>query len=385
MPTLDDLLAPSTEGEILETILTYGETVGLPLRSWQKFGIGRAILETVARTLAAFDTVRREIVRSGFLDLAANTDGTINPWLTVLASSVYNVIRIEATFATGASALRLTNSTGSPIVVSQLVHVARTDGLATYTVTTALPYTVSASSFLDVDVVADIAGSASNASPGDITVMVTAITGLTCSNVAPLIASDQESDPALVARCRAKLGSLSPKGAKDAYRFFALSATDANGVNLGVTRVGVVADITTGTVTVYLADNDGPVVGSVVTAVDAIFQEFVVPDAVNETTLAAAALNTAWVLTVYAKAPVPTAQDVLDAMVDYFATIPIGGIDLGSGGRVFRDRVSGAIHAAFPSVELVTISSPGSDVVVSEGEVAVLTSTTGNITIVPVS
>lgn len=382
---LSDLFTPSTKDEILEEMLTIGESVGLPLRSWQKMGIGRTILELVASILATQDLIREEIVKSGFLDFAVHTDGTINPWLTVLAHSVYDVDRIEATFATAAEGLRLTNASASPITISSILHFAKPDGSASYTCSTALPFTVPASGTIDVDIVADVAGSVSNASPGEITVMVTAVSNVTCDNILPLVGSDQESDAALAARCRLKLGSLSPKGASSAYEYFALSAEDENGVNLGVTRVGVVADVVTGIVDVFLADGDGPVTGSVVTAVDAILQEKAVPDAVNETTLAAVELDTDWTLTVYAKAPVPTAQNILDAMLVYFATIPIGGIDVGGGGKVFRDRVSGAIHAAYPSVELVTISSPGTDVSMSTGQVAVLTSTTGDITIMPVT
>ncbi len=151
-----------------------------------------------------------------------------------------------------------------------------------------------------------------------------------------------------------------------------------------MTRVQVVADIVTGTVTVYLADADGPVTTLVRDEVDAILQQFAVPDAISETTLQAVAHNINVELTVYATAPVPLDQDVLDTMVEYFATIPIGGTDVGSGGFVFLDRIIGAIVREIPSVQHVEITSPGADVAMAEGEVAVLTTVVGDITVLPV-
>jgi hypothetical protein len=71
---------------------------------------------------------------------------------------------------------------------------------------------------------ADAPGPASSAAIGDISVTVTTDSGVSVSNLAVFTGVAYESNPALAARCRLKLASLSPGGAAGAYVFFALTA-----------------------------------------------------------------------------------------------------------------------------------------------------------------
>jgi len=391
MTTLEDLFTLASKDELLEAELAIATAVDLPATQWQSGGVARTILEIVAQILADQDVVRAEMVKSGFLDLAAHTDGTLNPWLTALAKSTFGVDRILATFATGKE--RLTNSTASPIVVTaDTLHFAKNDGSASYKNTSG--GTIPATGTLDVDIACDQAGSIGSAAAGEITTLVTTIAGVTVSNPAPLIGADAESDPLLVIRCRAKLGSLSPNGPAKAYEFAVLSALLPDGSPAGLTRVQVKATNATGSVTVWIADPDGTTSGAQLTAATASVDQIAVPLTVTATVLAAVQHTFKFSLTVYSRAPLPTAAEVLSAMTDYFGRVPIGGVDIGGGGMLFLDGVSGSIHDAFLQVQLVQFSTmvdngspviPPADATIAQGEVPILTSITSDITVIEVS
>lgn len=385
-----DLITPVTADDVLETLFSIGDSIGLPLRNWQPFGVGREILFTVAQLFADKDQIREFVTKSGFLDFAVeqeNSTGKRNKWLDVLGHSVYGVDRVEATFAT--TTLTLTNSTGSPISVPATQHFGKDDGSVTYSVDNAV--SVPANGTATVDITADESGSIGSAAPGGITTFVNPIPGLTATNAGPAIGSDLQSATDYGQLCKDRLGALSPDGPRGAYAFVAKNATDANGVNLGVTRVKVVSVDLDNTVDVYLADADGPVTTGVRDAVDALIQGLTpgtgaVPDGISETTHAAVGHNVLVVCDVYATTAIPPA-DILNALVAYFGSdisMPIGGVDVGAGGFVFRDGISGAIHAAFPTVRKVVVNTPAADVPLGATEVAVLTSVAGDITVLPV-
>lgn len=384
MTTLDELLTPLTKEEFLATELDIAEALELPVEAWQPGSVVRTILELLAQMLENQDAIRELAVGSGFLLFASGS------WLSALAESVYGVTRVSATFATGT--LTLTNTTASPIVISAgTVHVAKDDGSAAYTNTTG--GTLPASSTLDIEIACDVAGSIGSANAGEITTLVSTIAGVTVSNAAALVGADEESDAALKVRCLAKLGALSPNGSPRAYEYVALSAVDANGINLGITRVKTTANSTLGTVTVYLADADGAPPGGTVTAVDDEIQTKAVPLGVTASVIAATEHPFAFELTVYAASPVPTAAQVNAAITAYFATIPIGGTSTPLGDGLYLDGVRGAIHAAFPSVEVVTIDTmlddsvpvtPPDDVAVDPEDVLTSETVDGDITVVSI-
>ncbi len=116
---------------------------------------------------------------------------------------------------------------------------------------------------------ADVAGSSSTSAPGTITTTTTTNIGVTCTNLTSLTGSAAESNSALVTRCRAKTGSLSPDGPSGAYKFFALAAssllpktsdalqTQVSLLNGPITRAIPLVNKLTGTVTTYIANATG--------------------------------------------------------------------------------------------------------------------------------
>lgn len=74
------------------------------------------------------------------------------------------------------------------------------------------------------DMIADVLGVGSNAAVGAVTNTVTANNGVSVYNLVSWSAANYENNQAYAARCRLKLGALSPNGPAQAYQYFALTA-----------------------------------------------------------------------------------------------------------------------------------------------------------------
>lgn len=127
---------------------------------------------------------------------------------------------------------------------------------------------------------ADVVGPASNAVSGAITTLITTQIGVECFNSAPFIGANWESNTSLVQRCRLRLGALSPSGPKNAYVYFALTASqilsdEAISVPLAGGGTAIIGlqngpitgaleqlDTTTGIVTVTIANAAGTTQGA---------------------------------------------------------------------------------------------------------------------------
>ena len=217
--------------------------------------------------------------------------------------------------------------------------------------------------------IADNAGTASNASARAVAQAVTSIVGVSVSNPVAWAGQDTETNAALAARCRLKLGSLAVNGPASAYDFFALTAQAyaskltpplTGRPSVAITRSKTTADRTTGTVTTTIANASGAPGGGAypgsgddggdVWAVGAVIQAWAVPWGTTSIVQAAAnhTVNVAgsvWV----PSAQVATTNIVIAAAVPaYFATLAIGGVsDPGGASNVVPlGGIEGAIVAA---------------------------------------
>lgn len=287
--SITDLFTSATDDQWKAKILQIATMVGLDTTAWQSGQWSRSVLAYMSKALAGVDQVISTMAQGGFLESAAavTPDPSVTPgaapgWLDFLADSFYDVQREPATYATGAVNV-INGSAGSygPFPAGSY-HVANPVTGATYSnvsTLTILPGTQS------VTFAADIAGSASTSGPTAISQAVTALVSVTVSNPSAIVGANAESNADLVARCRLKLQSLSPDGAAGAYEFFALTAsallgneTPALVLSGGpITRAIATQDITTGVVTVTLANRDGVPSGA---------SKLVVTDATNSTPIA---------------------------------------------------------------------------------------------------
>ena len=392
-PSLTDLYTPLTRERVEAEYLTIADALGFDITAWEVLSSVRTFMAIVAQSQSNETQTTTLIARSGLLDFAANTDGTINPWLTVFGKSWFNVEREEATFAT--TTVTLTNASGTPYTINVGdLHFAVTSGQnqgALYSNTTG--GTLPAHGSLDVTVVADVAGSRSSATSATITTMVTPLSGVTASNADPANGKDDELDPPYVLRLKSSFGALSPNGPEDAYRFFALSAKHADGTPVDVNRASISPHSSTGQVVIYLASSVGIVpgtVGNLATdlglVADNIFRN-AMPICDTPTIASAAGLNVDIQATVYMRTTntldaATVKSKILARLLTYFETVPIGGTDIGGGGKLFLDAIIGEIYNAIPfQVAQVVITSPGGDVAMTASQVAVLTSVTGDFTI----
>ncbi len=397
VPTLNQLFTPLTPDEVEAKLLQVAVTLNFPVTAWAPLDAMAVLLAIVAANDSNLTQTMTLMGRSGLLDFAANTDGTTNPWLTVLADSVYDVQREESTFAQTASMV-LVNAAAVPYAIaSGDLTFAITSGPnagQTFHNTTGgiLPASGGA---LGLTVLADTAGAGSTAQPGTITTMVTPIAGVTAANTLAAIGLDEESDQQLVQRCRAKLGALSPNGPAKAYEFAALSTINpTTDTPVDVNRVSVSPFNPTGQVQVYVASTSGPVpgtVGDLTTDLGLVAQnifENAMPTAVTVTVNSAASLSVLVSATVYMRdsntIPASDIQtSIVQRLLAFFQGQPVGGTDIGSGGKLFLDAIIGEIYATVPNqVAQVVIALPVADVSMSASQVAVLTSVVSDFTIV---
>lgn len=383
MLTLAEMFTPMAKDEFLTGMLTLADSLGFPTSAWQPGSVAREILEITAQQLANGSEITSAIAAGGLLDYA--TEG----WLTLLAQSVYNLERIEATFGTGS--VTMTNASGvGYVIVANDVHFLNSTTGATYTNTTG--GALNAGSTLTVEVIADVAGSTANAVAAQINALVTPLLGVTVSNAAALTASDAESDDQLRARCRASLAAASPNGPSDAYNYFATSSVRENGSSVGITRSKV--EQAQGDITVYVATDSGAVPGSAgdpttdLGAVNANIQSNCVPTGLTATVATAIVVpvlvtGDAYLKTGSTISPAACQALILAQLQTYWKTIPIGGFDIGGGGKIFLDAIIGQIFQAHPDIIQATLSAPVVDVPLNTFDVATLTSVLASFTIHP--
>lgn len=378
--SLFDLLIKKTKAEIYARGLEIAEAIGLPVSSWQPGDPTRSLFHLESDMLATLEEVVVGYVASGFLDYATGS------WLKILAKQVFNVDVPAATKAT--TDVTLTNAGGGDypgIVAGDLTFRSSVNG-KTYTNTTG--GNLGPLGTLTVTVVADEAGSASSAGVGEIDELVTTMLGVTCSNAAVAVGTDEQDEDTTRQQCRDKLGSLSPNGPKDAYRWCARNP-DLTGTN-AVTRVRVFSDSDTGDVTIYLAGAAGGVTEPVLSAVEAAIVENVTPLCITPTVLAANEVDVPvtyelWVYKGVNKTAGEVEADVAAALEALFASREIGGdiIPPATTGKLYKSLIESTIRGVYPDLAFrVSVTAPAADVSLTNSQVATLGTVTPTVHIV---
>lgn len=375
--SLADLVVAQSKAAIYTVALSVAETLGLPVTSWQPGDPTRSTYHVVAEVLGTLEQVVVSYIGAGFLDSSSGD------WLTYLAKQVFDVDRIEATYA--GTPLTLTNAGGGVYVLDPGDLTVKASGSgATYRNTAG--GTLSGGGTLTLDVVADEAGSASSAGAGDIDTMVTGLLGVTCSNATAAVGTDAESDASLRQRCRDKLGALSPNGPRAAYAYVA--RTPALAGTSAVTRTRVFTDPATGVVTVYLA---GPS-GAVLEADRALVEEAILtnaapltvtPDVVSADDLTVPVTYTLWVYKRVNKTSGAIESAVEAALAAMFAARPIGGdiIPPATTGALYTSLIESTIRGVFPDDTFrVSVTTPAtSSTAMGNADVAVLGTVTATV------
>lgn len=352
--SIDDLFTSGTPDQVMESILDSLEAKGLPARQWRPGGALRTIVRILATMFAAFTLVMVAFIKSGFLTTSQGS------WLTMLAKNVYNVERIEATFASGQ--IQLHNSGGGvfPLGIGECrVLWAKSPSIKkAYTNTQA--FTLNPGDTLLIDFSAVEAGSASSAPPGEIVELETDLVDVEVTNPGSFIGTDAEKDEALRIRCLNKLASLSPRGPRGAYGYAITSAKRLDGSPVDINRYKTSPSSSTGVVDVWIASSSGAPTTEDHDAVVASIEENARPDTVTVNVYDATEIPLLATLTVWAVAtPGVSAQAIEDAVQEklgaLIAAYPIGGIAKPPAtlGYLWASEIEGACSEAHPSIYAV--------------------------------
>lgn len=377
---LASLLIQETKAQIYDKALVLAESLGVPTTSWEPGDPTRSTYHLVSEILSELEGVVARFVASGFLDHAEGE------WLTLLAKQVYNVDRIPATYAT--TAATLTNGGGGiyPIAAGELTFRNTATG-KTYRNTNPSVETLASGpgTTLTVDVVADEAGTASNAIATEIDALVTGLLGVTVSNAAAATATDEESDASLRDRCRNKLASLSPNGPRGAYEYVA-TTPDLAGTS-EVTRVRTIPDSDTGDLVMYVAGSSGAITTEALALVEAAILRYATPLTITPTVNNATniTIDVTYQLWLYEAAGVTTDEAetaVAAALAALMLARPIGGDVIGSDtGRIYQSLIESTIRETYPGQAFhVVVSAPAADTDLTIGQVGVLGTVTPTIT-----
>lgn len=372
--SLASLLVQETKAAIYAAALQVATDLGLDTTSWRAGDPTRSTYHILSNVLESFESIIVLFIGSGFLDYATGA------WLTLLAEQLFNVTRTEASFATVTDYL-LTNSGGGEYTLDAGdLTVKNSVSGATYHNTTG--GTLTSSGTLEVDLIADVAGSDGSSAVGEIDELVTTLLGVTGSNPNACVGVDEESDAELRVRCRNKVAALSPDGPADAYAYVALTP-DLTGTS-GPTRVRVFGESDTGVVTVYVADADGNVSSDDRDAVEEAILTWATPLCITPVVTSATGVNVpvTYTVRIYRSVNLTEAEvedAIADALAELFATRPIGG-DIPEGdttGSLYVSNIIGAIRDVFPDdIFSVTVSAPAADVALANNEVAILSTIT---------
>ncbi len=388
---LEDVIAPTAAAEIEAELLSLCATGGLPTTSWQPGGVIRTFIAEVSELVARKSLVEVEIAKGGLGDLASPL------WAKLWAQQIYDVIFVPAMAATGA--IVATNATATPhdLDPGDLI-VAHKDTGKTYRNQEAV--TIAASTTTpDIAIAADEVGTASDAQPNAITKVVApgSLIGVTITNPLAVLGADEEATEALVRRARARLGFISPLGAKGAYEFVAKSRLDDPEIfpaidgtllvptSTPITRAKTVLEVSTGDVVTYCASASGPIDPADVDRIQAAFDRWVEPWTVTSRAESAASGSIpisyrAWARTSLTVAQIQTA--IAAALARYLSTVPIGGVFIPPGPSVvYLDSLRFVIRTAVLGVELVEIVSPADDVPIAQNQVPTLGTVTANVTV----
>ena len=342
--TLADLVTSDTQPEVLALELAILTALGLPTTAWQPIQAIPLVLATNAQIAADYSTNVAFLAQGGYSSYAAlMVDGKGNPvtsWMDLIAQQNYNVIRNQLTVSTGPVPLSNTGGTSHPFTPSSPLRFQNPTTGATYATTGT--GSVAASTITNVTVSADaaFAGIIGTTGAGATLAMLTPLVSVTVLPlVTSLVGTGQETNAALLARGQAKIASISPNGPSQAYEYIAKSlpvgapsAVPPYTVSATITRADPQSTPGTGVVSLAVANASGPPSAPDLAAVNAAIQNQVVPTGVQCSVQAATTFNLALAFTVVirANANLTAAQaltNIDDALANYCATFPIGGLN----------------------------------------------------------
>ena len=411
MPILSvsDLLTVTTQADALALELSICAALGLPTSAWQPLSAEMAILGANSQIVSTFSIEVNQIAQGGFPSSAAtiaatgstNNDGSgfLTTWMDLCLTAYYNVTRIPSAFATGPMSVVNTSATSYPFVVGQL-HFQNPITGATYSNLAVGTIAASGTTTIQVQADAGFPGGSGTMASG-IPILLTPLSGVTPQPLTvPLVGTNIETNAAALSRGQAKLGSLSPDGAAQAYVFVATSiptpasraaapfpfsslVTSANipiTVTAPITRAATQLNPSSGVVGVYIANAAGAPSGPDVAAVFAAIQALSTPLSVTVTVAAVGTvpLNVLYNVFVKQSTGLSAAQvlaNIDSALTAFCQATPIGGYTTSAPNIVPYDELIDVIINANPGTLDLQLNNPGGNLPIGPTSVPVLGTT----------
>lgn len=375
--SLASLILEETRAAIYNYALGIAKSIGLPVTSWQVGDSTRSLYHVLSAKLEALEANVAGYIRSGFLDHSEDV------WLKVNAEQTYGVIVPDPTYAE--TTVTLTNGSTNLYIIDagDLTFASAVTG-KTYHNTTGGTLAVGPATTLAVTVVADEAGSGSSAGAAEITRLVTALDGVTCTNATAAVGIDEQDPSVTKQQCKDMQDATSPDGARGAYAYFARNP-DYGGTS-AITRVRTYGDSTTGNVTVYLAGPSGGSSAADVALAQLAIVTWCLPLCITPTVAAASNVTIAvtyelWLYKSCNKTVAEVRTTVETALGVLFSARPIGGdvVAPATTGKIYQSDILATIVKAIPEGFRASVTVPSGDTSLTNGQVAVLGTVTGTI------
>jgi hypothetical protein len=364
MTPLPSLLTSPTPTSVRSTLVS--GLVGLGIRAdlWKPGGTFSTILTVIATVFAGFANTLTYAIAAGFLGYASG------PWLVLLAYYVFGVTATPATYAAGP--ITLTNSGGGIYSYATGTFVI-TNPLTGQTYVNQTPFTIGANTSISTNFQAQVAGSVATSAAGQINSVVTQALGLSCTNPAPLVGQNADTDAQVVAKCQAARAGRSALGPSGAYLNAVLNAINSSGNPVNINRVSVV-NTSDMAVTVFCASPSGVPTADDLAAVAAEVLKIAQPMNVTASVVACTPVTYSPILTVWCQPGAPIASVVEEqcdaAILLYLSLYPISGLPRppSTQGYLYWSATVGVILGANPYIFDV---QGGSDEAIGPGEVLV--------------
>ncbi len=398
MLTIQQLLTPITAAQFRTSAVAILQGLGLQPQNWAQGGIASSTLTATCNLLSGLSGQLSNAIAQQWNPTASGGG------LQLLSQYFFGITPPQATFASGL--LTLTNTGGGVYTYAA--------GAATFgstvsnqagvypTYTNTAPFTLNAGSpsvptVLVIPIQCVFAGSAGNANPGFVSLLITSMLGVAATNLAPIAGTDALSDQALR---NLNTNSLAVRGnafgPRGAYAYAISIAVNAStGLPVNVNRQSISVSSHTGDVTIYVASPAGPVTMTDLEGISNSIELLARPDGVTVLpglpgypSAPASAIVVAYApaITAYVLAPAGTTAANLQTTIDTALTTwfegpsnPIGGLtasdDVNSNFTgIFESGVTGIVGAAVAGVVGCTLLStkftPSGDLALVAGETA---------------
>lgn len=359
---VEALFAPDTAETFYARCLQLGAALGLDTTSWRQGDPTLVQYQNQAKELETLHAIAVEFFKGGFLS-SAQTE-----WLKLLAKDVYGVTPIEGGPST--PTITIMNTSGATydpdpgdwaLKASASNKTFRTTSKGRTTGGVESPLTPGATRVFDL--VADENGADTTVAANDVDEFVTSVLGVSIVSSTAATGTDEEAPLAIIKRCLATLGALSPDGPPDAYEYVALTPKLTG--TTAVTRAKSIPDNDQGLVTLYVAGATGALGSGIVADVQAAIEVWATPLCIRPTAISATGVTVDVDAEIQGTdIPADFLDTITSALGSFFAQLQIGD-------TVWASAVSAVIHSAVPQISRVVLTAPG-DTGVTVSQVAVL-------------